>query len=266
MATALDTITGYFFGGPVSTPYHTNEGATIEQGVDIARPAGSTVRLVNAGTVVFNNGYQLVVQVGDALYESYTHIESSLRTGTTLPAGSPIGVVSARTGWPLYAGGAPYYSTGPHLEFGVYSSLANATSFVAGINPASDLSSTYVSRTSGGATSPVCGIPLLGGPVCDVTGAVTGTVGGILGGTGNAISGVGSTISGIGSLPGQLGAIPGDIASGIAGQIEHVAGWAGQHLIKWVILIVIGIAALVILDQLVSGGKGATGAMGAMAA
>lgn len=248
MAT-LNDITYYFFGGPVEVAYGTNEGAVTEQGIDIARPAGAAVNAVHAGTVVWSNGYQVIVQLASGLYESYTHIVSTLQPGQSVAAGQRVGTISGQTGWPLYINGSPYYSSGPHVEFGVYNSLANAISFRSGINPAVDLSAAYAARgtKSASSTSPICNLPLIGGPLCNAAGAV-----------GSAINGATGTVTGV---PGDIGsaihnAINGalsGITNGIPALGQFALGWIGKAFGKWLVLIGIGLAILIVFAAMLRG-------------
>ncbi|MDP1631354.1 MAG: M23 family metallopeptidase [Caulobacter sp.] len=90
------------------------EGGRLHEGVDIAAPSGTPVRVTLAGTVLragTDGGYGRFVEVdhGDGLTSLYAHLgrpAKGLRRGMPLPAGFVVGYV-----------GSSGRSTGAHLHF-----------------------------------------------------------------------------------------------------------------------------------------------------
>jgi len=141
----------YFFGSSsITVPHGTQEGiggaSFTEQGVDIGLGAGTPVYQVEGGfyQAPASTGYSSVFQTTSGPVESYTHISAkSFQPGSFVPAGALIGWVSP-LGSPdspvVQSGGQTYYSTGPHLEFGVYNSINEAHAFQGGLDPTAFLS------------------------------------------------------------------------------------------------------------------------------
>src|SRR3990172_4761712 len=99
---------------------------SIHQGVDLAKPTGTPIRAVSAGTIYKSgwiySGYGISVFVnhGGNVYTHYAHMSREIvSNGQRVKAGQIIGYV-----------GATGHATGPHLHFEVHKGLWNQ------INPA----------------------------------------------------------------------------------------------------------------------------------
>lgn len=119
------------FGGYQENSRGTPEGYGPEQGVDIGGlPAGTPVRLPEDAYYQLGDStnYQSVFQsarTNEGL--SFTHIDAlQFANNALIKAGTIIGTISAKVGWPVPDTGGTYYSSGPHLEVGVYASPADA--------------------------------------------------------------------------------------------------------------------------------------------
>ncbi|MBI3304559.1 MAG: peptidoglycan DD-metalloendopeptidase family protein [Deltaproteobacteria bacterium] len=99
--------------GPRPDPLEGDE--RFHSGMDIAAPAGSPIKAVAAGSVVFSGradgyGNLVVIDHGDGLVTRYAHTGASLvSTGQQVAAGQEIALV-----------GTSGRSTGPHLHFEVH--------------------------------------------------------------------------------------------------------------------------------------------------
>lgn len=92
-------------------PYH---GRELHSGLDLAAPAGTSIRAALSGTVVksyYSNSYgnYTVIDHGNGMTTAYAHQSKRLvSVGDTVNAGEVIGLV-----------GSTGNSTGPHLHFEV---------------------------------------------------------------------------------------------------------------------------------------------------
>ncbi|MDQ6992578.1 MAG: M23 family metallopeptidase [Mariprofundus sp.] len=120
--------------GIESTPfgaqrYVNGEPRAPHSGIDIAAPAGSSIRLPLAGTVLmvtdmYLNGKTVAIGHGNGLVSLYSHMQSTtLKKGEWIKTGSEIGKV-----------GETGRATGPHLHWGVRFNNAR-------VNPSSMLQS-----------------------------------------------------------------------------------------------------------------------------
>lgn len=119
------------FGGTQENHHGSQEGYGPEQGTDLNNlSAGTPVRLPEDAFYQpgDSSNYQSVFQSARTGYGlSFTHIDAlQFAQNALVKAGTVIGTISSRVGWPVPgvspAFGGNYYSSGPHLEVGVYTS------------------------------------------------------------------------------------------------------------------------------------------------
>ncbi len=119
----------------ISSPFGDRDGRSKpHEGIDLAASSGTPILAANSG-VVFKSGWingygnSVIIKHSNGYYTLYAHMSRiGAAQGASVSAGSVIGNV-----------GSTGNSTGPHLHFGVYSSLSSGFGYGTGccINPTS---------------------------------------------------------------------------------------------------------------------------------
>lgn len=102
--------------------------STAEPGIDVDLPAGTPVKAVTSGVFVGalstpNEVVEKILVAGKAVFLDYMHIDpSAFKAGQQIKAGDVVGKVTTKDEPGGTFGNKSYFSTGPHVEFGVYPS------------------------------------------------------------------------------------------------------------------------------------------------
>lgn len=114
-------VANQFFGGSDITQA---QGVNGEPGVDIGLPAGQIIRTPAAGRYVaaLSTPNETVIQTAQGWLLDFMHIDPvSYQNGQVIARNAEVGTVTTKDEPGGSYGGKTYDSTGPHLEFGVYS-------------------------------------------------------------------------------------------------------------------------------------------------
>lgn len=257
----LDTVVQYLFGGPITQGFGVVESRDqygnvlhTEQGIDVGLPAGTTVNLLNTGKFLgTDRGYRDLFLDPNGFVEQYQHIVSNpFVIGQTYAKGTQVGTVASVSDTP-----SGYSTTGPHLEFAVYSSLAQALTFNNAVDPTNVLESAYnnvspgtnptPNPSSNPTPAPTQGTPEPGPPLGSLP-----SIPNPITSAGNAFSTIWDTLRNgvgtVGSVPGQAG-----------NEIDTALNYLKQPFQRILLVLLFAVIGLLLIAALLRGNNGQSG-------